>query len=54
MPRAALVDQLMASRARVVAIVAPPGYGKSAVLAQWAERLAGAAVWHTCTTPSPS
>ncbi|MDQ0374077.1 LuxR family maltose regulon positive regulatory protein [Cellulomonas humilata] len=39
----------MASPARVVAIVAGPGYGKSAVLGQWADRLASAAVWHTCT-----
>ncbi|WP_051274603.1 LuxR family transcriptional regulator [Cellulomonas sp. URHD0024] len=39
----------MESPARVVAIVAGPGYGKSAVLGQWADRLAGAALWHTCT-----
>ena len=47
--RDGLVDSLMASPARVVALVAGPGYGKSAVLGQWADRLAGAAVWHTCT-----
>ena len=47
--RGELVDALDGSPARVVAIVAGPGYGKSAVLGQWADRLAGAAVWHTCT-----
>ncbi|WP_456789236.1 LuxR C-terminal-related transcriptional regulator [Cellulomonas sp. P5_C5] len=47
--RGELVDALVDSPARVVAIVAGPGFGKSAVLGQWADRLAGAAVWHTCT-----
>ena len=47
--RGELVDALTASPARVVVLVAGPGYGKSAVLRQWADRLAGAAVLHTCT-----
>lgn len=47
--RGELVDALVGSPTRVVAIVAGPGYGKSALLGQWADRLAGAAVWHTCT-----
>jgi LuxR family maltose regulon positive regulatory protein len=38
-PRTALVEQLLASPAApVVCVVAPPGYGKTTVLAQWAER----------------
>ena len=36
MPRHALVDRLRASPAAVVWVVAPPGYGKTTVLAQWA------------------
>src|SRR5215213_3289080 len=35
-PRHALVDRLRASPAAVVWVVAPPGYGKTTVLAQWA------------------
>lgn len=34
-PRSSLCDLLDESRATVVAIAAPPGYGKSTVLAQW-------------------
>lgn len=40
---------MAASPARVVLLVAGPGYGKSAVLRQWADRLGDATVWHTCT-----
>ena len=36
--RPALVDRLLASNAPVVSVVAPPGYGKTTLLAQWAER----------------
>src|SRR5215471_1634959 len=36
--RTALVNRLRASRAPVVTIVAPAGYGKTTVLAQWMER----------------
>jgi len=37
--RASLVDRLLgASRTNVVSITGPPGYGKSTLLAQWAER----------------
>jgi LuxR family transcriptional regulator, maltose regulon positive regulatory protein len=35
-PRAALVDELRTCAAPVVAIVAPPGYGKTTILALWA------------------
>jgi LuxR family maltose regulon positive regulatory protein len=38
-PRAALLDRLQASsRTPVAAVLAPPGYGKTTLLAQWAER----------------
>jgi LuxR family maltose regulon positive regulatory protein len=38
-PRTALVDQLVrAHEPPVISVVAPPGYGKTTVLAQWAER----------------
>ena len=37
--RVDLVERLMASHERaVVAVVAPAGYGKTTLLAQWAER----------------
>ncbi|WP_275407158.1 LuxR family transcriptional regulator [Cellulomonas chitinilytica] len=38
----------MSSSARVVAVVAPAGYGKSTVLAQWADRVGDDAVRVTC------
>lgn len=47
--RGHLVDLVAGSPARVVAIVAGPGYGKSTLLDQWADQLASAAVWHACT-----
>jgi LuxR family transcriptional regulator, maltose regulon positive regulatory protein len=38
-PRTELLDRLAASSATpVVAVIAPPGYGKTTLLAQWAER----------------
>src|SRR4030095_13889683 len=30
---------------RLVCVVAPPGYGKTTLLAQWAERRSGAVAW---------
>src|SRR5690242_12780372 len=46
--RDALLDLVTASPARVVAVVAPPGYGKTTLLAQWAEQLGADAVTFTC------
>ena len=44
--RTALVDRLLAApAARLVCVVAPPGYGKTTLLAQWAERRSGAVAW---------
>ena len=38
-PRTALVERLLAESATpVICVVAPPGYGKTTVLAQWAQR----------------
>jgi LuxR family transcriptional regulator, maltose regulon positive regulatory protein len=45
-PRTALVDRLLAARAvPVVSVVAPPGYGKTMLLAQWAARAESPLGW---------
>ncbi|WP_456818363.1 AAA family ATPase [Cellulomonas sp. URHB0016] len=41
-PRAALLDLVTASPARVVTVMAPAGYGKTTLLTQWADRVGGA------------
>src|SRR4029450_8030368 len=47
-PRTAMLDRLEASsRTPVAAILAPPGYGKTTLLAQWAERDPRAFGWLT-------
>jgi LuxR family transcriptional regulator, maltose regulon positive regulatory protein len=43
--RRALVDRLSSSGARVVAIVAPAGYGKTTLLGEWAETDTRAVAW---------
>jgi LuxR family maltose regulon positive regulatory protein len=43
--RTALVERLLASRAPITAVVAPPGYGKTTVLAQWSERNERGSAW---------
>src|SRR5689334_1834683 len=47
-PRTALLERLAATRAPVITVIAPPGYGKTTLLAQWAERLGSRAVWLSC------
>src|SRR4029453_696168 len=48
-PRRALLQRLEASRGTpVVTVVAPPGYGKTTVLAQWAERRGPRVAWVSC------
>jgi LuxR family maltose regulon positive regulatory protein len=47
-PRAALLDRLLGAREPVIAVTAPPGYGKSTLLAQWAERRGGRVAWVAC------
>ncbi|HXZ76885.1 MAG TPA: LuxR C-terminal-related transcriptional regulator [Streptosporangiaceae bacterium] len=46
--RTALVDRLAAAQAPVITVVAPPGYGKSTLMAQWAERLGPRVAWVSC------
>jgi hypothetical protein len=46
--RTALVDRLAAAQAPVVTVVAPPGYGKTTLLAQWAERGWPRMAWVSC------
>jgi LuxR family transcriptional regulator, maltose regulon positive regulatory protein len=46
--RRTLVATLLASAASVVTVVAPPGYGKTTLLAQWAERVGDRACWISC------
>ena len=43
-----MVDRLATARAQVVTVVAPPGYGKTTLLAQWAERLGARVAWVSC------
>ena len=42
--RTALLDRLMSSDEPVITVVAPPGYGKTTLLAQWARQL-GRVAW---------
>jgi LuxR family maltose regulon positive regulatory protein len=43
--RAALVDRLVRDDTPITSIVAPPGYGKTTLLAQWAERAPTPVAW---------
>jgi LuxR family maltose regulon positive regulatory protein len=43
--RPALVERLANGDARIVSVVAPPGYGKTTLLSQWAERNGQAFAW---------
>src|SRR5438552_1272695 len=47
--RAALVSRLAAARAPLITVVAPPGYGKTTFLAQWAERIGPGLAWISCS-----
>jgi LuxR family maltose regulon positive regulatory protein len=46
--RSALLDRMFATDAPVVSVVAPPGYGKSTLLAQWAARRGPRVAWVAC------
>jgi LuxR family maltose regulon positive regulatory protein len=47
-PRTALVDRLAGAQAPVITVVAPPGCGKTTLLAQWAERIGPRVAWLSC------
>jgi LuxR family transcriptional regulator, maltose regulon positive regulatory protein len=46
--RTALVDRLVGAQAPVITVVAPPGYGKTTLLAQWAQRIGPRVAWVSC------
>ena len=46
--RTTLVDRLAAAQAPVITVVAPPGYGKTTLLAQWAQRIGPRVAWVSC------
>ncbi|HET7245976.1 MAG TPA: LuxR C-terminal-related transcriptional regulator [Streptosporangiaceae bacterium] len=46
--RTALVERLAAAQVPVVTVTAPPGYGKTTLLAQWADRLGPYVAWLSC------
>jgi LuxR family transcriptional regulator, maltose regulon positive regulatory protein len=46
--RAGLADRLLAADEPVISVVAPPGYGKTTLLAQWAERRSPRVAWISC------
>ena len=46
--RSALVDRLATASEPVISVVAPPGYGQTTLLAQWAERLSTPVAWVSC------
>ena len=46
--RTALVGQLLGTQAPVITVAAPPGYGKTTLMAQWAERIGPRAAWLSC------
>ena len=46
-PRTALIDRLLSSDEPVITLVAPPGYGKTTLLAQWAQQR-GKVAWISC------
>jgi LuxR family maltose regulon positive regulatory protein len=47
--RTALVDRLAAARAPIITVVAPSGYGKTTLLAQWAARVGSGVAWVSCS-----
>ena len=46
--RDSLLDRLLDATEPVIAVVAPPGYGKTTLLAQWAERRRTRVAWVSC------
>jgi LuxR family maltose regulon positive regulatory protein len=46
--RTALVERLAATRVPVITVAAPPGYGKTTLMSQWAERIGSRVAWLSC------
>ncbi|HEY7007621.1 MAG TPA: hypothetical protein VH395_01695 [Jatrophihabitantaceae bacterium] len=46
--RTALVDRLAGATQRIISVVAPPGYGKTTLLAQWAAEFLPYLAWVSC------
>ena len=46
--RTTLVERLAATRVPVITVAAPPGYGKTTLMSQWAERIGSRAAWLSC------
>jgi LuxR family transcriptional regulator, maltose regulon positive regulatory protein len=46
--RTALVERLAAAQVPVITVTAPPGYGKTTLMAQWAARLGSRVAWLSC------
>src|SRR6478736_6689273 len=46
--RTALVERLAATRVPVITVVAPPGYGKTTLMAQWATWSGSRVAWLSC------
>src|SRR6516225_3828374 len=46
--RTVLVERLAAAAVPVMTVAAPPGYGKTTLLAQWAERIGSRVAWLAC------
>ena len=46
--RTALIDRLLRNGEPVISVVAPPGYGKTTVLAQWAHQVGPRVAWVSC------
>ena len=46
--RTALLGRLAATRVPVITLAAPPGYGKTTLMAQWAQRTESRVAWLSC------
>jgi LuxR family maltose regulon positive regulatory protein len=46
--RTGLLQRLATAQAPVITVTAPPGYGKTALMAQWADRLGPRVAWLSC------
>ena len=47
-PRTVLIERLLRNGEPVISLVAPPGYGKTTLLAQWAHQVGPRVAWVSC------